>query len=67
MTQDTKIKEVGLVEAAKNLLAHWDEGGREKRGEFEGVGYWSPAGRMVDTGFMVALRAAVEAAEGRAS
>lgn len=55
-----------LLEAAADLITHWDSmSGPEKRGEFEGVGYWSPAGRMVSTEFIVALRAAIAKAEGR--
>lgn len=51
---------VGVTEAATKLIAHWDSmSGPEKRGEFEGVGYWSPAGRMVSTEFIVELRAAL--------
>lgn len=54
-----------LVEAISALLQHWDGDGtgKERRGEFEGVGYWSPAGRMVDTSYIVALRAALEGLE----
>ena len=52
----------GLVAAVQNLLAHWDRhDGPEKRGEYAGVGYWSPAGRMVDTQFIADLRAAFAA------
>lgn len=51
---------VRVSAAAKRLLDHWDENsGPEKRGEFEGVEYWSPAGRMVDTQFIADLRSAL--------
>lgn len=49
-----------VTDAAKALLDHWDErDGPERRGEYEGVEYWSPAGRMVDTQFIADLRAAL--------
>lgn len=48
------------IEAVRALLSHWDEGsGPEKRGTFEDVEYWSPAGRMVDTQFIADLRQAL--------
>lgn len=51
-----------LREKAQALLDHWDErDGPEKRGSFEGVEYWSPAGRMVDTQVIADLRKALEA------
>lgn len=50
-----------LREACSALLAHWDKNdGKEKLGEYEGVQYWSPAGRMVDTDYIVAIREALE-------
>ena len=53
---------LALRDAAEKLIAHWDSmRGPEKRGEFEGVGYWSPAGRMIATEFIVELRAALAA------
>lgn len=52
----------GVRVAAEGLLAHWDRhDGPEKRGEYAGVEYWSPAGRTVDTEFIAALRSALEA------
>lgn len=58
-------KNADLLAAATDLITHWDSmSGPEKRGEFEGVGYWSPAGRMVSTEFIVALRSAIAKAEG---
>lgn len=55
-----------LIDAARTLIAHWDSmGGKERRGSFEGVEYWSPAGRMVSTEFIVELRAAIAKAEAR--
>lgn len=48
------------LEAARALLDHWDEcDGPEKRGSFDGVEYWSPAGRMVDTQVIADLRKAL--------
>lgn len=50
-----------LRSACSALLTHWDRNdGREKRGEYAGVEYWSPAGRMVDTDFIVGIREALE-------
>lgn len=49
-----------LRTVGQKLLDHWDENsGPEKRDEFEGVEYWSPAGRMVSTEFIAELRAAL--------
>ena len=59
-------KQAALAElqtAVNALLTHWDENGREQVREFEGEQYLSPAARMIQTPFIVALRRARQGAE----